>query len=244
VARAADITPTPYSGTASEYIVRLTGTSRCTGTIYGKNKVVTAAHCIKDFKQVGKVRAGIVVEYKGLKFTPRFAIWNPNQSLTGANPATDAAILVFDQAFPGPSATIGSRLPASGGVTAVGFQSTWPDGRLVRPLSYNDKSHLQPGVNVFGWTLTSCPMQVSGFTVSTASVGGQCGMIPGGSGGPLLVISAGGVQIVGVLSTVNDSLTWNTWASANTIKGVVNRASGIVVTNLGGPLVGGAPFRS
>lgn len=230
-----------YDGPGAAYIVRLTGSARCTGAIFESNKVITAAHCVFEN---GKLKTGVTVEYRGVTYQPAFVIANPNRPAGHIIPEGDVAILTFTTKFPGPSVRVGGDLPRRGSLIAVGYQSIDSNGRLVRPKSYNDKSHLKPGLNVFTMRMSACTLDASSLRRYPAHFNGVCGLIPGGSGGPVLELRRDGAIMHGVLSTVNDALTVNTWAGGSAIKHVVERRDGVKVLSLNGPIVGAPPFRS
>ena len=123
-------------GDVAEVIVRVRGSSVCSGTpITGTRLVVTAAHCVLD--DAGDVTAVTVVR-DGVEHAPRAVLVNPRYHDT-PSPHLDAAVLVMDQAIPGPAATLGDTLPTQGLVTLAGLQPIDTDGTLLRGTSYDDR---------------------------------------------------------------------------------------------------------
>jgi hypothetical protein len=124
----------------------------------------------------------------------------------------DAAVLVMDQAVPGPSATIGTAIPTAGSVTIAGLQSLDSDGTLLRGRDADDA----PTPKGATGTLIEIASAPAGCTVSTASlslvdrhVDVPCGLIPGASGGGMFANVHGRITVVGIVSTVTRDMSVN-----------------------------------
>jgi hypothetical protein len=192
----------------ADVIVRLHG-SVCTGTpITGTVYVVTAAHCV--LTDSGEVAQRTIVR-DHLRY-PAVAVLVDTDYLDHPSAELDAAVLIMAQAIPGPSARVGSALPASGQVTLAGYQPIDSDGTLLRGSRPND--HPLPkaatGTRIeIPYRPAGCVASVRSLEVSAARVMVPCGLIPGASGGGLYAEENGELVLVGILSTVTADLSAN-----------------------------------
>jgi len=193
----------------AEVIVRVRGSTVCSGTpITGTRFVITAAHCVLD--SAGDVTAVTVVR-DGVEHTPQAVLVNARYHDT-PSPHLDAAVLVTDRPIPGPSATLGDTLPVQGFVTLAGFQPIDTDGTLLRGTSYDDRplpKGITGGVVVIDSLPSGCVHRASSIEVSSSQLKVPCGLIPGASGGGLLVEHDGRLVLLGVISTVAFDLSFN-----------------------------------
>jgi hypothetical protein len=201
--------PHTIQGGVGELLVRVRGGAFCSGTpITGTQYVVTAAHCVLD--DAGRVATRVVVR-KGITYTAT-AVLVDTRYVDEPSPALDAAVLVMDQPVPGPSASLGQSIPASGSVTLAGFQAIDSDGTLLRghgphdaALPKNASGHLIEIASA----PAGCVDDVAVVAVSPSRVDVPCGLIPGASGGGLFVAAGGSAVLVGVVSTVAPDLSSN-----------------------------------
>jgi hypothetical protein len=201
--------PHTIRGGIGDLLVRVRGGAFCSGTpITGTQYVVTAAHCVLD--DAGRV-AGRTVVRDGVTYTAT-AVLVDTRYVDEPSPELDAAVLVMEQPVPGPSASLGQSIPASGSVTLAGFQAIDSDGTLLRghgphdaPLPKNASGHLIEIASA----PAGCVDDVAVVAVSPSRVDVPCGLIPGASGGGLFVAADGSVVLVGVVSTVAPDLSSN-----------------------------------
>jgi len=239
-----------YDGGELGYLVKINAPGRCSGAMIRENQIITAAHCIID-RRTGKPSTDISVEVAGKTFRPAFVIYDRSfvepyvKDKKGIGVARDVAILSFTSKLGGRVVATGQDLPAGGQLIALGYQSTWPEtGELLRPKFYDDKSYLKPGINRFESKPAACQIPVGEVEVRPEGLSANCGLIPGASGGPLLLVSGDGAKLVGILSTVNQTLTRNNWAGSVDISRIENRVAGVVVHSQNGPIAGAPPYRS
>jgi Trypsin len=157
---------------ASAIVLVQAAMSRCTGTLYLPNAVVTAAHCLFESAEVSVKAAGRSYRV----------------SATRIHPTKDLAVLVLEQAVPGADA---APLAVAGEVDVETLTE-----KRVQIGGYGD-THLadQDGLNFAVATVTR--LTDYGFETMTAN-GGAC---RGDSGGPALIrASDGSVRLAGVLS--------------------------------------------
>jgi Trypsin len=111
--------PHVLDGDVAEVIVRVRGSSVCSGTpITDTRLVITAAHCVLDI--AGEVTAVTVVR-DGVEYVPQAVLLNPRYD-DAPSARLDAAVLVMDRAIPGTTATNGRdhRLVAVGPKCSAG----------------------------------------------------------------------------------------------------------------------------
>jgi hypothetical protein len=202
--------PQVLRGGVADVLVRVLGGGNCSGTpITGTNYVVTAAHCILD--EEGEVDARTVVVRDGIEFKVTSALVDVRYH-DEPSAELDAAVLIMEREIPGPSARLGSALPAHGTVTLAGYQLIDTDGTLLRGTGPHDRPH----ANVDAGTTTEldvlpagCVTSAEAVVVSPSSLTVPCGLIPGASGGGLITELDGEPVLLGIISTVAADLSYN-----------------------------------
>ena len=193
----------------AEVIVRVRGSSMCSGTpITGTRLVITAAHCVLD--GAGDVTAVTVVR-DGVEHAPQAVLVDPRYH-DAPSPRLDAAVLVMDRAIPGPAATLGDTLPTQGLVTLAGLQPIDTDGTLLRGTSYDDRptpKGVTGGVVEIESLPSGCVDRASSIEIAVNQLKVGCGLVPGASGGGLFVEHGGTLVLLGVISTVGFDLSSN-----------------------------------
>jgi Trypsin len=193
----------------AEVIVRVRGSSMCSGTpIRGTRLVITAAHCVLDGD--GDVTAVTVVR-NGAEHEPQAVLINPRYD-DAPSSHLDAAVLIMDRAIPGSAATLGDTLPTQGLATLAGLQPIDTDGTLLRGTSYDDRptpKGVSGGVIEIVSLPSGCVDRVSAIEVAVEELKVGCGLIPGASGGGLFVEQGGRVILLGIISTVGFDLSYN-----------------------------------
>jgi hypothetical protein len=210
-AEAADVLSQPHllQGEVAAVIVRVRGSSVCSGTpMSGTRVVITAAHCVLD--RDGDVTSVTVVR-DGVEHVPRAVLVNP-QYHDAPSPQLDAAALIMDQAIPGAAATLGDGLPTHGLVTIAGLQSIDTDGTLLRGTRYDNRptpKGVTGGVIKIEALPTGCVHRASSLEIATDHLKVGCGLIPGASGGGLFAERECRLVLLGIISTVSFDLSYN-----------------------------------
>lgn len=214
-----DVTSPLRRATPEEAALLLTvrGVGICSGApVEGTRMVVTAAHCLLD-PRTGDVSArhDLRVERDGIRYDIETIIIDPASTVEEVIPARDAAVLILRTAVHGPGVRLQASSAASSGnaepaddVVLIGNQPVDTTGAFHRGQEYHDRQAVagaSPGAVYIGHVAAACtatdPTRRSGFLIY------PCGMVPGGSGGP--VVALGGNTLVGIISSVNRTLTWN-----------------------------------
>ncbi len=206
----ADLTqPHVLDGDVAEVIVRVRGSSVCSGTpITGTRLVITAAHCVLDAPATSRPSPSCAT------------VWNTRHRRSSLNPRypdapsahLDAAVLVLNRAIPGPAATLGDTLPTQGLVTLAGFQPIDTDGALLRGTSYDDRpipKGVTGGVVEIESLPSGCVHRASSIEIAVNQLKVHCGLVRGASGGGLFVEHGGRLTLLGIISTVGVDLSFN-----------------------------------
>jgi hypothetical protein len=189
---ATPVRPRVLDGSVADVVVRVSGGTACTGTpITDTRFVVTAAHCVLD--QRGEAAGGRTVVRDGVEY-PAVAVIVDLDYHDAPSARLDAAVLVMDQAIPGPSATLGDDFPIDGQLTLAGYQRINADGSL-RPRRGG------PATDTTERTVAGCVVAVATAQIEADRVKLPCGLIPGASGGGAFVDRDGELVLVGIIST-------------------------------------------
>ena len=201
--------PHVLDGDVAEILVRVHGSSACSGTpIVDTALVITAAHCVLD--DAGEVTAVTVVR-DGVEYTPQAVLVNTRYHETQST-LLDAAVLVMRHVVPGPAARLGDTLPTQGLVTLAGFQPIDTDGTLLRGTRYGQRpmpKGVTGGVVQIESLPSGCVERASAIEVADDQLKISCGLIPGASGGGLFAEQGGELVLLGVTSTVGRDLSYN-----------------------------------
>lgn len=194
----------------STHLVRVLSKGKCSGIpIKGTLYVVTAAHCVLD-KYTGKFTSkyDVRVEYNDTRYDVSGVLVQEISAPTKGTvfSSTDMAVLVLTKSIPGIGVDFGSHEDIRTGGTLIGYQPLTNKDSFYHPSSHDKLTSV-------GLTTTTAPAACT-FTGSQVTAikdfwSIPCGMIPGGSGGPVLVLKNGKLLLVGVLSSVDASLSSN-----------------------------------
>ena len=216
--------PHLLDGGVADVIVRVRGSSACSGTpIAGTPLVITAAHCVLD--EEGDLTVVSVLR-DGVGYTPRSVLLNA-QYHDEHNPALDAAVLVMDRTIPGAAAMLGAGLPTQTLVTVAGFQPIDTDGTLLRGTRYDNRptpKGVTGGVIEIKSLPTGCVDRASSIEIAVDQHRVGCGLIPGASGGGLFVDQDGEVVLLGIISTVSFDLSYNGLTPLAAVHELLNHA--------------------
>lgn len=204
------------SATSAEasVLVEVRGSGVCTGAKVANTRlVITAAHCVVE-KRTGLVgsKYDLRVERGDTRYDIESVLvnWTWGPKMDSAN---DVAILVMSEEVPGPGVLVADHYAGSA-ATMIGFQPLKGDGTWLRGKNYDDLVHpkdASPGITYVESTPAACSVS-SGDVKWTkqATWDLPCGMVPGASGGPVVVRESNGeFTLVGVISAVNFSLSRN-----------------------------------
>ena len=194
----------------STHLVRVLSKGKCSGIpIKGTLYVVTAAHCVLD-KYTGKFTSkyDVRVEYNDKRYDVSGVLAQETAAPTKGKvfSGTDMAVLVLTKPIPGIGVDFGSHQDIRKGGTLIGYQPLATKDSFYHPSSHDELTSA-------GLTTTTVPAACT-FTSSQVTAVKNfwsipCGMVPGGSGGPVLVVKNGKLLLVGVLSSVDASLSSN-----------------------------------
>lgn len=196
-------------------LVMVRGVGICSGApIAGTLMVVTAAHCLLD-PRTGEVstRHDLRVERDTVRYDIAGVVLDPSSTLSEVRPEKDAAIIMLESPVEGPGVVLPDiptpyaarrdpELRSTVAAVLVGYQPVDSTGRLYRGTEYGqppDEAGPLVGHVALACHATAEPRP--GYDVY------PCGMVKGGSGGP--VVSPEGRVLLGIVSSVNRSLTRN-----------------------------------
>ena len=218
--------PHVLEGDVADIIVRVRGSSLCSGTpINGARLVITAAHCVLD--GAGDVTT-VTVERDEVEYVPRTILVSPRH-YDPPRPHEDAAVLVMGRALPGPTATLGDVLPTQGHVTLAGLQPIDRDGALLRGTSYNDRPEPSgakgAAIVVIESRPAGCLDHATSIDVAAGQLEVRCGLVRGASGGGLFSERDGRLALHGVISTVDFDLSFNGLAPLSAVQDLLEQPS-------------------
>lgn len=211
----------------SSILVRVRGQGICTGTpIKGTLYVVTAAHCIVD-KRTWEftTRYDVRVEYNDKRYDVTSALVDteayPQDGQLYSN--RDVAVLVLREQIPGVGVYLGEDSLIEHGATLVGYQSVSSIESFYRPKDYASLKQGTKGTGVvpLASAPAACSVRYEDIEIREGFWSVPCGMIPGGSGGPMIVSTANSQYLVGVLSSVNGSLSSNGIAPVSAVLALI-----------------------
>lgn len=194
------------------HLVRVYGQGRCSGVALKGPYVVTAAHCVLD-RYTGKFTPmyDVRVEYDNVRYDIEGIFVQetdaPSQDRFVSD--TDLAILQLSEPIPNIGVELGSRKDVHLGGIVVAYQPLTKESELYRPDTYEaitSLSLMQSRIPA------ACDFTGRQVTHQKKTMDIPCGMIPGGSGGPVLVAKDGRLLLVGVVSSVNKGLSFNSIA--------------------------------
>lgn len=200
--------------------------------------VVTAVHCVLMASSKGPQLKYLVVSQNGEKIANVVGVHIDVRYLADdAFPAYDTAVITTDTYFAFGADRIGT-LDESDTWYAYGIQRIGLDGQRLVPedngpsvCSVYDCS-LEPEIRrhqndiaTFHKGVAYCAGDVDGVDRHDDAFWVNCGMVPGASGGPVVVyLNTGETVLVGTISTVNQQHTLNGVAPASHIDDLYNKA--------------------
>jgi len=195
----------------SGYLVSVRGPGLCSGApITGTNLVITAAHCVVESgtDAVG-ARYDLRVERSGVRYDV-LEVYVDMSWKDGMQSKDDVAVLVMESPIPGPGLHLADSFEPDQAATLIGFQPS-DGGSWLRGTDYDSHSALMSARQRFLPAVTAaCSITATSFKWSKNSHWWiPCGMVPGASGGPLVIAGVHGPTLVGVASSVDFELESN-----------------------------------
>jgi hypothetical protein len=205
----------PVRATAAEesLLVLVRGVGLCSGApVLGTNLVVTAAHCLIDPVTGGvSNRLDLRVERGNVRYDIEAVLIDPVTTTPGERgirPDRDGAILVMREPVPGPGVSLDDRPNGPvGSVAIVGYQPLGENGTFSRPDNYLARDSATNAL--MARAAATCHAPWEDVVIRKGALIVPCGMIPGGSGGPVIGYGPGGETLLGVLSSVDLDLAHN-----------------------------------
>jgi len=195
----------------SGYLVSVRGPGFCSGApITGTNLVITAAHCVVESgtDAVG-ARYDLRVERSGVRYDI-LEVYVDMSWKDGTQSKDDVAVLVMESPIPGPSLHLSNSFEPNQSATLIGFQPSG-GGSWLRGADYDSHSELMSTSYASHATVpAACSLAATSFKWSKNGHWWiPCGMVPGASGGPLVIAGVNGPTLVGVASSVDFKLESN-----------------------------------